>query len=71
MNQIIEKNKCSGCHACLNICPKKAIYMEEDEKGFLYPNINQDKCINCGMCKKVCPILNSKMSEEVIQKAYA
>ncbi len=70
MEQIIEKSKCCGCHACMNICPKHAISMYEDEKGFKYPKIDQDKCINCGMCKKVCPIINSKEIEKDI-KAYA
>ena len=70
MEQIIEKNKCCGCHACMNICLKHAISMYEDEKGFKYPKIDQDKCINCGMCKKVCPIINCKEIEKDI-KAYA
>ena len=60
MKEIIEKNKCCGCHACFNICPKDAISMQEDEKGFLYPVINEEKCINCNMCRKVCPVLNKK-----------
>ena len=58
MDKVIEKNKCCGCHACLNICPKGAIYMKEDIKGFKYPVINQNKCIDCGMCKKICPTLS-------------
>ena len=70
MKEIIEKSMCCGCHACMNICPKHAISMYEDEKGFKYPKINQDKCINCGMCKKVCPILNNKEVEKHID-AYA
>ena len=31
MEQIVEKNKCTGCTACMNICPKHAISMVEDE----------------------------------------
>ena len=70
MEQIIEKSKCCGCHACMNICPKHAISMYEDDKGFKYPKIDQDKCINCGMCKIVCPIINSTEIEKDIN-AYA
>lgn len=55
MQQIISKNKCCGCGACLNICPKNAINMVENFEGFLYPEINQDKCVNCGLCKNTCP----------------
>ncbi len=40
--------------ACMNVCPKDAIRMEEDEYGFLYPQIDETKCVQCGACKKVC-----------------
>ena len=70
MIDIQEKNKCCGCHACYNKCPKNAIEMIEDEKGFKYPKINNEKCINCGLCDKVCPIINNpKIQNE--PKAYA
>lgn len=55
---ICEKSKCTGCFACYNICPKQAIEMQEDENGFIYPQINKDKCIECNLCKRVCPSLN-------------
>lgn len=70
MLEIENKDKCCGCHSCYNICPQKAITMEEDEKGFKYPVINAEKCVNCGLCKKVCPIINSKKIENKY-KAYA
>lgn len=57
---ICEKNKCTGCFACYNICPKNAITMKEDEFGYIYPNIDKEKCINCNLCKKVCPSLQHK-----------
>lgn len=50
----LDKSKCCGCEACKAICPKKAISMEEDEKGFAYPKINKDVCIDCGQCVEVC-----------------
>ncbi len=55
---LIDKEKCTGCMACKNICPKDAIYILENKEGFLYPEIDNDKCIECGLCKKSCPILN-------------
>ncbi len=54
MNLAIDKSKCCACTACKNICPKQAIEMFPDEKGFLYPKINENKCIKCGLCEKVC-----------------
>ncbi len=64
------RNNCCGCQACYNKCPKNAIEMIEDEKGFKYPKVNKEKCINCGLCEKVCPILNNNKIENN-PKAYA
>ena len=63
------KNK-KDCCACLNICPKQAIQMQEDENGFLYPVIDNDKCIKCGLCIKTCALQNSKLTN-VPLKTYA
>ncbi len=57
MIKIIDKEKCSGCHACATACPKNCISMERDEEGFLYPIVDEDKCVNCGLCEKSCPII--------------
>ena len=65
MSDVITKNKCCGCTACLNICPKKAITMIEDSNGFLYPMIDKKKCINCGLCRKKCPVLNAKENDSI------
>lgn len=70
MIEITDKTKCCGCHACYNICPKGAIEMQQDEKGFEYPVIDKEKCINCGLCEKVCPIINNKQIKNGPQ-AYA
>ena len=69
MEEVVEKNKCSGCTACMNICPKQAITMKFDKDGFKFPVINQDKCINCGLCKKTCPVLN-KSNNNSINECY-
>ncbi len=50
------KAECCGCTACYAVCPKKAITMQEDKEGFLYPAIDQDKCIGCKQCLRVCPL---------------
>ena len=69
MKQVLEKSRCTGCTACMNICPKGAITMVEDTDGFKYPVIDQDKCINCGLCVKTCPVLNTKENKS-LNKCY-
>lgn len=55
MNCICEKEKCTGCAACQNICPVEAVTMELNNEGFLYPRINSNLCIHCEKCKSICP----------------
>ena len=70
MREICDKNRCTGCSACLNSCPKKCITMKEDEYGVLIPYIDEDKCINCNICRKVCPENNEIDLKEPL-KVYA
>lgn len=51
----IEKEKCTGCHACATVCPKGCISMEADSEGFLYPAVDRERCVDCGACARVCP----------------
>lgn len=55
---ICSKEQCTGCAACLNICPKKCISMVFDAEGFMRPTIDIQFCDDCGACKRVCPILH-------------
>lgn len=55
-----SEEECCGCTACYAICPKSAISMQQDDKGFEYPVINVSLCIHCEMCLKVCPIKQLK-----------
>ena len=57
MRQTVRANKaeCTGCGACVSICPRKAITMQPDEEGFLYPAVNGDLCVECDLCEKRCP----------------
>lgn len=64
MINIVNKEKCSGCHACESACPKQCIKMESDTEGFLYPVVDMSECISCGFCEKVCPIINKQIVHE-------
>lgn len=66
---ILYKNRedCCGCGACVNICPRTAINMVEDEYGFLYPQIDESKCVRCQKCKTVCAFQNVKEKNEPLE----
>ena len=56
MEQVYRrKEECCGCGACALACPARAISMEADEEGFLYPVIDQQRCLHCGACVRLCP----------------
>ncbi len=54
-NNISYITNCTGCGTCYNACPVKAIKMETNSEGFLYPEIDTAKCTNCGLCFDCCP----------------
>ena len=58
MIRITDKSKCTGCTACVNICPVQCIVMRRDREGFDYPVANPDICISCGKCERICPVQN-------------
>lgn len=60
MIHIFDKQKCCGCTACANVCPKHCIEMRPDEEGFSYPVVDTDICIGCNLCEKVCPIMRDR-----------
>ena len=73
MISLADKQKCTGCMACLQTCPVKCISAREDNIGDLYPYIDRDTCIECGSCAKVCPEIstNRKSSLKKADRAYA
>ena len=68
---LADKNQCTGCTACANICPKSCIEMKEDDEGFAQPVIDNSKCISCLACERVCPILSNRTPKDEETKAYA
>ncbi len=58
-----NKNECSGCGACNNVCPVNAIKMLEDKEGFIYPDIDENICIHCNLCHRVCYIETEKLKK--------
>ena len=70
MIRITDKKDCCGCHACVSVCARHSITMQEDNEGFLYPVVDTSTCTDCGLCEKVCPVLN-RSKERVPLDVYA
>lgn len=70
MIEIKDKHNCCGCSACAQKCPKQCISMQEDEEGFLYPNVEHENCIECGLCEQVCPVIHQNEPRRPL-KVYA
>ena len=45
----VDKETCSGCGICEDICSEKAISVND------YAEINETKCTGCGDCVEECP----------------
>ncbi|MEJ8748423.1 4Fe-4S dicluster domain-containing protein, partial [Phocaeicola sp. ICN-14070] len=56
--EICPQNICTGCQACRMSCKHSAIQMVENEKGNIYPIINEEKCTGCQRCINTCPALH-------------
>lgn len=53
MKTVCELNKCAGCMACVDICPKGAIKIKDSLSAY-NAEIDENKCIGCNACHKVC-----------------
>ncbi|GEM_PF-889112 len=71
MNQICSYELCTGCQACKEACPVQAIHMEENSRGFVYPQIDQSICVNCKKCTKICPAINPQKKNPAQETVYA
>ena len=71
MIQLADNKHCTGCSACMNACPHKAISMQPDGEGFLQPVIDDEKCVECHLCEKRCPAINPLHVDDDSPKVYA
>jgi heterodisulfide reductase subunit A len=49
---IIDERICTGCQACLLVCPYSAIDFDEEKKVC---RVNEALCKGCGACVSGCP----------------
>jgi Fe-S-cluster-containing hydrogenase component 2 len=49
MQYAVNREKCTGCGSCTDVCPTEAITIRDGKAV-----ITLD-CIDCGACPRVCP----------------
>lgn len=68
---MLPAERCVGCAACVQVCPKSCITMQSDPKGFLHPQIDSAACVDCKACEKVCQVSAPVEKYPLPKKVYA
>lgn len=58
VENFLPKNYCTGCGACVSVCPVNALSLQQDELGYYRSTIEYEKCVDCGKCSQICPALS-------------
>lgn len=48
---VIDRERCMGCGACLDVCFPKAI----EVRGTVFM-VDASRCDGCGLCARYCPL---------------
>jgi ferredoxin len=46
----VDVEKCTGCGACVDVCPVEAIEIKDGKAAV------SDSCVDCGACTGECPM---------------
>lgn len=55
VKQVAQWRLCTGCGACVYICPEKKIHLADIIHDGLRPVLKDENCKSCNDCLKVCP----------------
>ena len=47
----VDKEKCTGCGTCVQVCPQGVFEMVDGKSVAKHP----DKCVGCRACEASCP----------------
>lgn len=47
----IDIEKCTGCAACVPVCPANALKIEGGKAV-----VSSEECLDCGICINQCPV---------------
>ena len=67
----LKETACTGCGACVSVCPNAAIEIAEGQDGFWVARVNGDQCTQCGRCSEICPAIHVEYSGSSHPKCYA
>ena len=68
--EVCARDNCTLCMACVNACPKNAIYLGTDSNNYETILIDSEKCIECNICSIVCE-RRKKVIRNTAEQCYA
>ena len=51
MIPVIERELCTGCGNCIEVCPPQALSLEDEKVS-----VQEEFCEECGFCAAECPV---------------
>ena len=58
---LINREWCKGCRICVELCPKKVLELDDEEKVIA---ARPEDCIACKLCEIHCPDLAIEIETE-------